>query len=69
MPRRLRVASFIAFCAFVALLINWPWETLTAGFALYVAGMLMIEMFDPHADTGPKIIRLLTRGAIASSLT
>jgi len=35
LPKRLRVAAFIAFCAFVALLINWPWKTLIAGFAIY----------------------------------
>ena len=41
MPRRLRVVAFIAFCAFVALLINWPWATLTVGFALYAVGILV----------------------------
>jgi len=41
MPGRLRVAAFVAFCAFVALLINWPWATLTGGFALYAVGILM----------------------------
>jgi len=45
-------------------LIAYVQAPLIAGIALYVAGMLMVEMFDPHADTGPKIIRLLTRGAI-----
>jgi len=41
LPRRLRVAAFAAFCAFIALLINWPWQTLTAGFALYALGIVV----------------------------
>jgi CDP-diacylglycerol--serine O-phosphatidyltransferase len=35
LPRRLRVAAFVVFAAFVILLINWPWATLTAGFVVY----------------------------------
>ncbi|MBV8979226.1 MAG: CDP-diacylglycerol--serine O-phosphatidyltransferase [Alphaproteobacteria bacterium] len=39
LPRNLRVAAFAAFCIFVALLINWPWPTLTGGFVLYAASI------------------------------
>ena len=49
MPRRLRVVTFIAFCAFVALLINWPWATLTGGFALYAAAV-PLTLLRQHAD-------------------
>ena len=49
MPRRLRVVTFIAFCAFVALLINWPWATLTGGFALYAAA-IPLTLLRQHAD-------------------
>jgi len=48
MPRRLRVVAFVAFCAFVALLINWPWATLTGGFALYTAAIPLTLL--RHAD-------------------
>src|SRR5262249_41811749 len=49
LPRRLRVAAFVAFCAFVALLINWPWPTLTVGFALYAVGIL-VALFRHEQD-------------------
>jgi CDP-diacylglycerol--serine O-phosphatidyltransferase len=49
MPRRLRVVVFVAFCAFVALLINWPWATLTGGFALY-ASAIPLTLLRHHAD-------------------
>ena len=49
MPRRLRVVVFVAFCAFVALLINWPWATLTGGFALYAAA-IPLTLLRQHAD-------------------
>lgn len=49
MPRRLRVVVFVAFCAFVALLINWPWATLTGGFALYAAA-IPLTLLRHHAD-------------------
>lgn len=39
LPKRLRVAAFVAIAAFAILLINWPWTTLTAGFAIYVASI------------------------------
>ena len=39
LPRKLRVAAFAAFCVFVALLINWPWPTLSAGFLIYAASI------------------------------
>jgi CDP-diacylglycerol--serine O-phosphatidyltransferase len=48
MPRRLRMVVFVAFCAFVALLINWPWATLTGGFALYAAAIPLTLL--RHAD-------------------
>jgi CDP-diacylglycerol--serine O-phosphatidyltransferase len=39
LPKSLRVAAFIGFCALAMLLINWPWATLTGGFALYAASI------------------------------
>ncbi len=39
LPRRLRVAAFIAVGIFAILLINWPWSTLTGGFVLYAASI------------------------------
>jgi CDP-diacylglycerol--serine O-phosphatidyltransferase len=39
LPKRLRVAVYLAFAGFAILLINWPWATLTAGFALYAASI------------------------------
>jgi CDP-diacylglycerol---serine O-phosphatidyltransferase len=38
-PRYFRAAVFVAFCAFIVLLINWPWATLTAGFLIYAASI------------------------------
>jgi CDP-diacylglycerol--serine O-phosphatidyltransferase len=49
MPKRLRVVVFVVFCAFVALLINWPWATLTGGFALYAAA-IPLTLLRKHAD-------------------
>jgi CDP-diacylglycerol--serine O-phosphatidyltransferase len=39
LPRRLRVAAFIAVGLFAVLLLNWPWATLIGGFALYAASI------------------------------
>jgi CDP-diacylglycerol---serine O-phosphatidyltransferase len=54
MPKRLRVAAFIAFCAFVALLINWPWATLIAGFALYTVGIVVAVFRHAQEDDEPE---------------
>jgi type IV secretion system protein VirB6 len=45
-------------------LVAYVQAPLLAGIALYVGGMLMVEMFEPTGDSGMKIIRLLMRGAI-----
>jgi CDP-diacylglycerol--serine O-phosphatidyltransferase len=39
LPRGLRVVAVIALGALAALLINWPWATLTGGFVLYAAAV------------------------------
>ncbi|MBV9990917.1 MAG: CDP-diacylglycerol--serine O-phosphatidyltransferase [Alphaproteobacteria bacterium] len=49
LPRRLRVAAFIVFAAFVILLINWPWATLAAGFALYALAV-PVTLIRHHQD-------------------
>ena len=49
LPRRLRMAAFVVFCAFVILLINWPWATLTAGFALYALAV-PVTLIRHHQD-------------------
>ncbi|HEX4859639.1 MAG TPA: hypothetical protein VFV07_00290, partial [Rhizomicrobium sp.] len=54
MPGRLRVAAFIAFCAFIALLINWPWATLIGGFALYAVGILVTLFRHVQDDDEPE---------------
>lgn len=45
LPRQYQVAAFAAICLFVALMIGWPWTTLTAGLLLYLlsipVGMIM----------------------------
>jgi CDP-diacylglycerol--serine O-phosphatidyltransferase len=53
LPRRLRVAAFIAFAAFVVLLINWPWATLTGGFVLYGASVPLTLLRHAAEDEAP----------------
>jgi len=38
-PKSLRVLAFVALAGFAALVINWPWATLTGIFALYAAAI------------------------------
>lgn len=55
LPRKLRVAAYVAFGGLAVLLINWPWATLTGGFALYAASIpaTMIGRKDDEDDTIP----------------
>ena len=39
LPKRYRTLLFVAAAAFTALLINWPWTTLTGGFLIYAASV------------------------------
>jgi CDP-diacylglycerol--serine O-phosphatidyltransferase len=41
LPKRLWAFAYVAFGLFVALLINWPWYTLTAGFVLYAVSIVV----------------------------
>jgi CDP-diacylglycerol--serine O-phosphatidyltransferase len=49
LPRSLRVAAVIALGILAALLINWPWATLTGGFVLYAAA-IPASMIRHHAE-------------------
>ncbi len=51
LPKKLWAFAWLAFGAFVILLINWPWQTLTAGFALYAASIP--TAFRRHKDQEP----------------
>lgn len=56
LPRRLRVAAFVGFAAFVVLLINWPWATLTGGFLLYAAAVpLTLLRHAAEEDAAPDV--------------
>lgn len=50
LPKRLRVAAFMGFGVFAILLINWPWATLTGGFALYAASIPATMIGRRHDD-------------------
>ena len=39
LPKALIAVAYLAFGAFLVLLINWPWATLTGGFLLYAASV------------------------------
>jgi len=57
LPRKLQVAAFAGFCVFVALLINWPWPTLTAGFLLYAASIpvILVRQSRARGDDGDAV--------------
>jgi type IV secretion system protein VirB6 len=48
----------------VGQLVAYVQAPLLAGIALYVGGMLMVEMLEPAGNSGMNVIRLLLRGAI-----
>lgn len=53
LPRHHRAMAFAGFGAFVILLINWPWATLTIGFLLYTASIPMGLIRREQADAPP----------------
>jgi phosphatidylserine synthase len=42
LPKALIAVAWLALGAFLVLLINWPWATLTGGFVLYAASVPFI---------------------------
>ena len=53
LPKALIAVAWLALGAFLLLLINWPWATLTGGFLLYAASVPFIYFRhrEPAADT------------------
>lgn len=55
LPRNLWAFAWLAFGAFVILLINWPWQTLIAGFVLYTAATVATFVRQRREDSDPVI--------------
>jgi len=55
LPRNLWAFAWLAFGAFVILLINWPWQTLTAGFVLYAASTVVTFVRQRREDSDPVV--------------
>jgi CDP-diacylglycerol--serine O-phosphatidyltransferase len=53
LPKKLWAFAYLAFGAFVVLLINWPWQTLTAGFSLYAASIVLTIARREHEEPEP----------------
>jgi CDP-diacylglycerol--serine O-phosphatidyltransferase len=55
LPRNLWAFAWLAFGAFVILLINWPWQTLTAGFVLYAIATIATFARQRREDSDPVV--------------
>jgi CDP-diacylglycerol--serine O-phosphatidyltransferase len=55
LPKNLWAFAWLAFGGFVVLLINWPWQTLTAGFLLYTAATIATFMRHRREDSDPVV--------------
>jgi CDP-diacylglycerol--serine O-phosphatidyltransferase len=54
LPRQYRVAAMAALVLFVALLVLWPWSTLTTGLLLYLASIPIVIIANELHDEAPR---------------